>query len=283
FLSRHRAQIDDVETAPAWLRFLTRNPQRMALLEAPPWEPAWRTGSHSTDDAVLAKVRGLLAKAESTTFEHEAESLSAKAQELIARHSIDLALLAADVDVPGGRRLYLGSPYAKAKFSLLVEIATANTCRCCWNAQTRTATVMGHHGDMHLTEVLFTSLLVQGTSAVLSSGPQRTDWGRPNTKAWRNAFWHACAHRIGQRLQAASATVREQHEESTGDDLLPVLVARSEAVDQRFKETFPNLVSMPVSVSSESGLDAGRKFADRAELSADRTVEHNSRPRQLSQ
>ena len=51
---------------------------------------AGRSGSRMLD-----RVRALLAKAESTTFPAEAEALTGKAQELIARHSIDEALLAA--------------------------------------------------------------------------------------------------------------------------------------------------------------------------------------------
>ena len=44
-------------------------------------------------DPVLERIRGLLAKAESTTFEAEATALTAKAQELMTRHAIDAALL----------------------------------------------------------------------------------------------------------------------------------------------------------------------------------------------
>lgn len=281
FLARHNAQVYEAETAANLFALRVRRPHEMPILEGPPWEPGWGTDAHATDDAVLAKVRGLLAKAESTTFEHEAESLSAKAQELIARHSIDVALLGAEVDVPGGRRLYLHSPYTKPKFFLLAEIASVNRCRTCWNSHTATATLMGHHSDMHLTEVLFTSLLLQGTSAVLSSGPQRTQWGQPGTKAWRNAFWYGYAQRIGQRLRAAATTVREQHEETTGNDLVPVLAARSDAVDRVFDEAFPETGSISVSVSSTSGIEAGHDFANRAELSGDRTVPH-TRPRELS-
>ena len=46
------------------------------------------------DAGVLAKVRALLAKAESTTFEAEAEALTAKAHQLMVRHTIDEALVA---------------------------------------------------------------------------------------------------------------------------------------------------------------------------------------------
>lgn len=51
---------------------------------------------HSVDPAqekVLARVRSLLAKAESTDFDDEADALSAEAQELMSRYALDRALL----------------------------------------------------------------------------------------------------------------------------------------------------------------------------------------------
>jgi Protein of unknown function (DUF2786) len=50
------------------------------------------------DQRMLERVRALLAKAESTEFAAEAEALTARAQELMARHSIDYALLAARLE-----------------------------------------------------------------------------------------------------------------------------------------------------------------------------------------
>ena len=75
-----------------------------------------RTAS-TVDGRVLDKVRALLAKAESTEFEEEADALTAKAQELMARHAIDQAMVAAvtSSEEPGGRRIGVGDPYAQSK------------------------------------------------------------------------------------------------------------------------------------------------------------------------
>ncbi|HEU5157429.1 MAG TPA: DUF2786 domain-containing protein [Streptosporangiaceae bacterium] len=84
------------------------------------------------DEKVLRKVRALLGKAESTDFPEEAEALTARAQELIARHSIDAALLHAshaDKAEPMGRRLFVDAPYEPPKALLLQVIAEANRCR----------------------------------------------------------------------------------------------------------------------------------------------------------
>ena len=84
------------------------------------------------DDGVLHKVRSLLAKAESTTFPDEAEALTAKAQQLMDRHAIDRAMLAAggrDPGRPEGRDVTIDAPYPRPKFHLLGAVARANRCR----------------------------------------------------------------------------------------------------------------------------------------------------------
>lgn len=240
------------------------NPPPMPLFEAPPTEAGWAAAPGGTDPDMLAKVRALLAKAESTTFEAEAEALTAKAQELIARHAIDVALLGDVADVPGGRRILLERPYARAKYLLLSGIARANHCRSCWHGHLEIATVMGHADDLHLVEVLFTSLLVQGTGAVLAASKRGEVHG--STRAWRNAFWTGYAGRVAQRLAAAQRAAQADHEAQHGDDLLPVLAARQAAVDAAFAEAFPRLGSMRTSVSSHEGLVAGHRFADKVRL-----------------
>jgi hypothetical protein len=87
----------------------------------------------------------LLAKAESTEFPEEAEALSARAQELMAKHSIDHALLAAQSgnrDKPAGRRLPVDNPYESPKATLLHAVAQANRCRSVWQKGARHI-----HGD----------------------------------------------------------------------------------------------------------------------------------------
>lgn len=62
----------------------------------------WPKEAASGDDRVLARVRALLAKAESTEFPDEAEALLAKAQALISRHAIDRAAVAGETRPGGG-------------------------------------------------------------------------------------------------------------------------------------------------------------------------------------
>ena len=128
------------------------------------------------DERLLGKIRALLAKAESTEFAEEAEALSARAQELMAKYSIDHALLAAETgrtEKPGGRRIAVDNPYEAPKASLLQTVAQANRCRVVWSKELGLVTVIGFPADLDAVELLFTSLLVQANSAMLRAGAKR--------------------------------------------------------------------------------------------------------------
>ena len=234
------------------------------LPSLPPLRSAARaatTDSPSTE-RVLAKVRGLLAKAESTTFTDEAEACTAKAQELMARHSIDEALLdAADSSAPrgvGGLRIGVDDPYAPIKALLLGRIARENHCRMAWNEGLLLATVFGTDGDLRAVELLYTSLLVQAVAAM-----QRA---HDSSRGFRRAFLLAFAHRIGERLREVNESATSSAIEEHGDSFLPVLAARADAAERALAETFGELKPMRLSVSNAEGYLAGRAAADAASL-----------------
>ena len=233
-----------------------------------PARVARRTGH---DTRVLEKVRALLAKAESTTFPEEAEALSAKAQELMARHAIDEAMVGAAEgadDAPTGVRLPVDDPYAGAKSILLSEVAVSNRCRAVWSKDLAISTVVGYESDLEFVEILYTSLLVQATSAMVAAGPQVDRYGRSRTRSFRQSFLLAYAKRIGHRLRAAEAASRASATEQYGVALVPVLADRSAAVTAARDAAFPGAVSRSVSISNAAGWAAGSAAADLASLSS---------------
>src|SRR5439155_7533472 len=145
------------------------------------------------DGRMLERVRALLAKAESTTFPEEAEALSAKAQELMACHAIDRALLeaAASDSTPGasGRRIVIDDPYARPKSLLLAEVADANRCKAVWSPDFGWSTVFGADDDLDIVELLFTSLLCQATAAMTAAGSSAEGplGRRARTKSFRQS------------------------------------------------------------------------------------------------
>jgi len=225
--------------------------------------PAPRQVRTGQDPRILEKVRALLAKAESTTFPEEAEALSSKAQELMARHAIDEAMIGAGEGgrakgdgAPTGMRVPVDDPYA-----------SANRCRAVWSKGFGFSTVVGFGSDLGFVEVLYTSLLVQATTAMVAAGSQMDRTGRSRTRSFRQAFLLAYSSRIGHRLRAADAASRAAAAEEYGAALLPVLADRMAAVEAASATAFPGAVSRSVSISNAAGWAAGAAAADLASLS----------------
>ena len=233
--------------------------------------PVRRAGPGGDDQKMLAKVRALLAKAESTTFPEEAEALTAKAQELMARHAIDDAMVDAEAgtgDDPVGVRVQVDPPYASPKSLLLAEVASANRCRSVWSSDLGFTTLFGFESDADFVEVLYTSLLVQATRAMAAAGSQSDRYGRSRTRSFRTSFLVAYSARIGQRLREAEAASRAAAQESWGAALVPVLADRSSAVEDACRSVFPHLMKRSLSSTNLAGWHAGAAAADLATLSS---------------
>lgn len=222
------------------------------------------------DAGLLHRVRALLAKAESTPFPEEAEAFTAKAQELMARHAIDAATLAADRGEDGGvvgRRVPIDDPYFVPKALLLGAVARANRCRSVFTRSLGLATVFGHRVDLATTEVLFASLLVQATAAMTGAGAQPQPGGGARTRAFRRSFLLAYGRRIGERLRGAAEAAVAEAAAST-PSLLPVLIARTDAVERALADAYPRVGTTSTRITDLGGWAAGTAAADRAHLGA---------------
>jgi Protein of unknown function (DUF2786) len=238
---------------------------------------AAETGSPA-DQRMLGRIRALLAKAESTEFAEEAEALSARAQELMAKYSIDHALLAAESgreQAPGGRRIAVDNPYEAPKATLLQTVAQANRCRVVWAKDVGLVTVIGFPADLDAVELLFTSLLVQANTAMLRAGGKQDAYGRSRTRAFRTSFLVSYAVRIGERLSEAAghaeqeAVAEQRAAPGGGTDLVPFLAARDQAVEDAVEEMFADVKltrTRAVRVTDEEGWTSGRAAADLASL-----------------
>jgi hypothetical protein len=174
-------------------------------------------------------------------FSEEAEALTAKAQQLMAQHSTDAALLDAGRrtrQVPGGLRVAVDAPYEESKVHLLQAVADANRCRTVWSRNLGFSTVVGFASDARAVELLYTSLLVQAQSALQAAGTRTYSDGASRTRSYRQSFLTAYANRIAQRLSQAAERVTEAAGEDHGPALLPVLTSRAQAVDNQMDEWF---------------------------------------------
>ncbi|MEU9215155.1 DUF2786 domain-containing protein [Streptomyces sp. NPDC048376] len=282
---RWAAQLDDVpdadDTAPPrtdrfshatavleLYRLLVRLPG-LEPLEA--GEPSRRGRENRPESRALVRIRALLAKAEATGYPEEAEALSAKAQELMARHSVDEALLAAHApspDTPGACRIGVEPPYEQAKAVLLDAVADANHCRAVWNESFGFSTVVGFEADLEAVELLYTSLLVQAEAAMTKAEAGQRAGGRKRTKTFRQSFLAAYAHRAGTRLRAAAEAATGAAAEAAADaDLLPVLASREVAVTDRVERMFPQTTTSRLRGAGDAaGWTEGTRAADAARV-----------------
>ncbi len=145
--------------------------------------------SHTT---LLERVRKLLAKAEAEGFTPaEAEALTAKAAELMAKYGIDRALMAADwpeTDQPASRIIDVPHPWARVKAHLLCGLGSAMRCQCILLSGSGPGArihVFGYASDIERADLLYTSVLIQMWHALAAAA--MPEWCR-SPLAWRRSW-----------------------------------------------------------------------------------------------
>jgi Protein of unknown function (DUF2786) len=259
--------VDLLELLLELIALLRRLPQIPTLIPPPGGDVTVQGSAAGIDAKLLARVRSLLAKAESTEFPDEAEALSAKAQELISRYALDRLTVArheSDDHRVTTVRMWIDPPYLRAKASLISNVARANRCRSVVSDDLGFSTVIGEAADVEAVELLSTSLLVQASSAMLGHGSVVDRYGTSRTRSFRQSFLVSYATRIGERLHAA--TEKATADSGRAGELVPLLRLQAERIDQAVEAMFPKLVFGGPAVSNSLGWAAGRAAADLAQL-----------------
>jgi hypothetical protein len=215
---------------------------------------------------LLDRVRKLLAKAEDEgCTPDEAEALTRKAAELMARYGIDRALLGAarpETDRPANRMVDLPRPWSAVKGHLLAGLAVALRCQCVLvnRATGRAAHVFGYASDLERADILFTSLLVQMARALAAKDMPAISGGE--AKAWRRSWMLGYCSAVVARVRAAeeaAVTAVSSPAGGTGDGDGPsaalVLAHRSLTVRRQVETAYPHIRRTKVTYS-------GRGYAD---------------------
>ena len=157
--------------------------------------------------ALLDRVRKLLAKAEADgVTAPEAEALTAKAAELMARYGIDRAMLAAtrpETDKPDSRIIDIDNPWAQVRAHLLAGLAGAMRCQVILlrpDGPGARVHVFGYTSDLERTDILYTSLLLQMAHGLTAVVPPA---GARSTRAWRRSWLLGFAAAVITRVKAA--------------------------------------------------------------------------------
>jgi Protein of unknown function (DUF2786) len=226
-------------------------------------------------DDLLARVRKLLSKAEDEGCPPaEAEALTAKAAELMARYGIDRALLGAlrpETDRPADRVFTLGNPWGDVKRHLLAGLATALRCQC---VQTRHEAgtrlhIFGYTSDLQRADILFTSLLVQMARALAGQPvPGYGSAARAWRRSWMLGYCSAVVARVRAAEEAAAASASNSAEAGDGDggrSAQLVLADRSLVVRRQVTAAYPRLRKTRVTYSG-SGYGDGYREGQRADI-----------------
>ncbi len=220
--------------------------------------------------SILAKIRQLLAQAESTNFDAEAEVFTAKAHELMARHALDAAAVWSQSETgeqPGAVRVAIDEPYVAAKSLLLQVVAEGYRCRTVFHRHYAFSTLVGFVSDLAAAETLYTSLLIQAQQALGRVARSAPAGARTRSRRYRSSFLRSYALRIDERLTEINDQVRSDVEADTERSLLPVLARRNSLVDDTLSELFPDVSTYRIGGSYDlQGHTDGRSAADRADL-----------------
>jgi Protein of unknown function (DUF2786) len=198
---------------------------------------------------LLDRVRKLLAKAEGEgVTPAEAEALTAKAAELMARYGIDRARLGAlhpETDRPADRMFDLDNPWAGVKVHLLAGLAMALRCQCILLRRPEPGSrvhVFGYMSDLERADILFTSLLVQMARALaLQSVPM----GGSKAKAWRRSWMLGYCTAVTSRVKeaedaaAAAADGESGGVDAAGPSTALVLADRALTVRRQTEQAYP--------------------------------------------
>jgi hypothetical protein len=200
----------------------------------------------STNPALLQRVRRLLAKAEAAgVTPAEAEALTAKAAELMARYGIDRALLAADqpdTDRPVGRVLDIPNPWARVQAHLLCGLASALRCQAVILPHTGPGTrihLFGFASDIKRTDILYTSILVQMRHGLAATPlPAQVRSVHAWRRSWLLGFATAVVHRVrtAEHRVTAQATATEAGTTSRTE---LVLADRQQIIQRNLEAAYP--------------------------------------------
>jgi hypothetical protein len=195
---------------------------------------------------LLARVRKLLAKAEAEgVTPAEAQALTAKAAELMAKYGLDRALLAAqrpETDRPADRKLDIDNPWARVQAHLLCGLASAMRCQCVVLPRSRPGArihIFGFASDIERTDVLYTSLLIQMWQGLTAA--QVPDWSR-SPRAWRRSWLLGFTSAVVSRVRAAEHRATSEATSPTaaaGERMTLVLADRRLVIRRNIEHAYP--------------------------------------------
>lgn len=228
-------------------------------------------------NAKIGTIRALLAKAESSEFESEAEALRERAFQLMAKFGIEQAMLASKVvsDLEATKVLIvIKGPYHARRVMLLTALAKAMRCRTVvvvpvlkrgQKTPDSPVYVYGMPSDVERVKLMFESLDLQMADALTKSLSDKP--ARVHGRTWSVNFISSFASEVYRRVNQAERDA-ESSEVTHGSGKFEVVLADNESkVHSLFEKENPNsFKTTHSSTSSSAGWSAGSKAGANAAL-----------------
>jgi hypothetical protein len=237
------------------------------------------------------KIAKLLNLAENTPFPEEAETFTARAQELMAQYAIDEAMIEAARGISGESAkivreefvfigIYrfpladLGHRVLKVNDCQVIQMAGKNWREIDGKVYKETVVykAVGYKGDIDRARVLVTSLMLQAITA-------ETAWWAKNKELYKHekkgghysrrqflfSFSHAVHKRLKEAKEKGRATANKEH---GGDSVALVLRDKSLAVRDEFTKMYPHTRKSGASYSAGDAFagEAGRAAGEKADI-----------------
>jgi hypothetical protein len=237
-------------------------------------EPTTKT---TPQDRALRRIRGLLDKAESTTFEGEREDLMAKATELMSDYGINEAMANARGQIREKiikKMIQIGNPYSYDKTTLLNWLAVELNCTVI-NYKRRvvhvSAMIIGYESDVARLEMLYTSLLMQALRQLRNVRPPGPRVVAAWTREFRQNWFQGFNIRVAARVRESEKRAAQKFDSEHGSGgTLPVLADRRVQVEAVKVELFPELKDFRGRARGDYGRGEGLRAGDRADIGNDK-------------
>ena len=202
-----------------------------------------------SDERVLDKIGKLLAQAEGTDNEHEADAFVTRAQELATTYAVDLELararqaarrLTTADEAFEQRKLVIGERGKRGNRQLVVlYLVVAEPNDVMVNVANDSTFVLGfgYPPDLDVVEQLWASLATQMASAAarrLRAGEHRE--ARIAAVSWRLSFYEGWMHAVQQRLTQARARALKAHDAALANTSGALVLRHKAARVQEFHD-----------------------------------------------
>ncbi|MEU5902182.1 DUF2786 domain-containing protein [Streptomyces venezuelae] len=234
-----------------------------------------------SNEATLAKIRAILAKAEDPgVTPEESEAYFGKAAELMGKYGIERAMLAASdptTDKVIQRTIVIEGSYASERRLLAGLIAKAVSVEPILSQMrkrgekrfTYTVELYGFESDIERAEMLYASLSLQASNGLRATRPE---WWESTTLATHRKAWlRGFTYTVVQRIKDAEARAKGEAEAVHGTSVALVLADRAAIAKRAADEANPSGVGeYKPRTRRTSAFEEGSAAGRRADIGAKR-------------